>query len=55
MEYLAIKGDLLTRRNPQRQNGISEEVMFTLRQAVTHGVIEVQSDTKKINEKRTKI
>lgn len=48
MEYLAIKGDLLTRRNPQRQYGISEEVMFTLRQAVTHGVIEVQSDIKEI-------
>ena len=51
MEYLAIKGDLLTRRNPQRQYGISEDVMFTLRQAVTHGVIEVQSDTKENKRK----
>ena len=51
LECLAIKGDLLTRRNPQRQKGISEEVMFTLRQAVTHGVIEVQTDTKENKRK----
>lgn len=34
----AIKGDLFSRENPERQNGISDENMFTLRNAVTHGV-----------------
>lgn len=36
----AIKGDLLSRKNPKRQCGIDGESMFTLRGAVTHGIIE---------------
>src|SRR5699024_4392159 len=32
-----------TRNNPQRQHGVSEDVMFTLRQAVTHGVLEIKA------------
>lgn len=47
MRYMAIKGDLLTRNNPKRQLGFNAECMFTLRNAVTHGVVE-------INEKQTK-
>lgn len=35
---LAVKGDLLTRKNPQRQYGFSKD-MFTLRSSVVHGVI----------------
>jgi DNA-cytosine methyltransferase len=36
---IAVKGDLLTRNNPERQNGFSDETMFCLRGAVEHGVI----------------
>lgn len=36
---IAVKGDLLTRNNPERQNGFSDETMFCLRGAVEHGII----------------
>ena len=36
---IAVKGDLLTCNNPERQNGFSDETMFCLRGAVEHGVI----------------
>jgi DNA (cytosine-5)-methyltransferase 1 len=36
----AVKGDLITRENPERQNGLSKSTMFTLRGAVTHGIME---------------
>ena len=46
---LAVKGDLITRNNPQRQHGFSE-IMYTLRGAVTHGVLVVEN---KRNEDET--
>ena len=48
---LAVKGDLITRNNPQRQHGFSE-IMFTLRGAVTHGVL-VEENKRKEDEKLT--
>jgi site-specific DNA-cytosine methylase len=35
---VAVKGDLFSRHNPQRQCGFDEENMFALRGAVTHGI-----------------
>lgn len=38
---IAIKGDLFSRNNPERQNGFDKNTMFTLRSAVTHGIWEM--------------
>ncbi|ALS22145.1 DNA cytosine methyltransferase [Paenibacillus naphthalenovorans] len=38
LNVIAVKGDLLTRNNPQRQYGFNEK-MFTIRSAVQHGVL----------------
>ena len=48
---LAVKGDLITRNNPQRQHGFSE-IMYTLRGAVTHGVL-VEENKRKEDETLT--
>ena len=48
---LAVKGDLITRNNPQRQHGFSE-IMYTLRGAVTHGVL-VEENKRKEGETLT--
>lgn len=37
---IAVKGDLLTRENPQRQYGYDTQNMFCLRTAVQHGVVD---------------
>jgi hypothetical protein len=41
---VVVKGDLLTRDNPQRQMGYSKETCFTFRSAVQHGVIVLDQD-----------
>jgi DNA (cytosine-5)-methyltransferase 1 len=41
-KLLAVKADLLTRNNPERQYGFDSENMFTLRSAVQHGVCEIR-------------
>lgn len=39
LDKTIVKGDILTRENPQRQHGFSQQLCFTLRNAVQHGVI----------------
>ena len=48
---ISIKGDLVSRNKPERQQGIDENVMFTLRGAVTHCVIETK-DKKEYENKQ---
>jgi DNA (cytosine-5)-methyltransferase 1 len=43
-----VKGDIMTRNNPQRQHGFSSETSFTLRTAVTHGYIDESLRVRKL-------
>ena len=47
-EVLAVKGDLISRKNPQGQYGFSKTDWFTLRCAETHGVAEIVPSTQVI-------